>query len=596
METENPSKVVDIKTQKPAVPVAHKKRSKRIRLGDLLVTNNKITEEQLQQALSAQKSTGHRLGRSLVELGFLTSDDLMEFLSKKLGVPYVDLGQFDLDQELVQRLPEEVARRCRAILLEPLEEGFRVGMDDPTNIFAFDALVETLNCPVLLTLVKEEDLDSSLDSIYRHTTEINDFAAALGQELSEHDADEDEDVDESISDAPVVQLLQHMFDDAVKANASDVHIEPDEDELRIRFRLDGILRVQTVAEKRIAKPVASRLKLMAGLDISEKRLPQDGRFNIKMRDKSLDVRVSTMPVQYGESIVMRLLHRSAKLMEIDQMGMPPPMAERLRQMVRSPHGVIFVTGPTGSGKTTTLYAALSELNSPDAKIITVEDPVEYRLKGINQVQVNAKIDLTFSRVLRTILRQDPDIVLVGEMRDRETIEIGLRAALTGHLVLSSLHTNDAVSTFSRLMDMGAEPFLIASTVRGIVAQRLARQICEKCIVPDLLEPGVRTALEEAFGERIHEMEFYRGRGCSLCNNQGYSGRVGVYELLIMDDEILRAVHSGDIVEIAGVVKKQQTYHGIDKGYYTLKQSALHLATQGKTTADEVLRITYGMSG
>ncbi len=595
MDTENDSKVIDIKAQRQALSAPKKMKSKRVRLGDLLVVNNKITEEQLQQALSEQKTSGHRLGRSLVDLGFLTSDELMKFLSKKLGVPYVDLGQFNLDPELVQHLPEEVARRCRAILLEPVEEGFRVGMDDPTNIFAFDELVEALDCPVLLTLVKEEDLDTSLDSIYRHTTEIDGFATAIGQELSEHD-EEEEDVDESISDAPVVQLLQHMFNDAVKVNASDIHIEPDEDELRIRFRLDGILHVQTVAEKRIAKPVASRLKLMAGLDISEKRLPQDGRFNIKIRDKSLDVRISTMPVQYGESVVMRLLHRSSKLMEIDQMGMPPAMAERLRQMVRSPHGVIFVTGPTGSGKTTTLYAALSTLNSSDTKIITVEDPVEYRLKGINQVQVNAKIELTFARVLRTILRQDPDIVLVGEMRDRETVEIGLRAALTGHLVLSSLHTNDAVSTFSRLMDMGAEPFLIASTVRGVVAQRLARQICDKCTEPDPLEPGVRTALEEEFGERIHDMKFYKGKGCGLCSNQGYNGRVGVYELLVMDDEILKAVHSGDAVEIAEVVRKQQIFHGIDKGYYTLKQSALHLAAQGKTTAEEVLRITYGMSG
>ena len=594
MDIENDSKVIDIEVQRRASLAPKKSKAKRIRLGDLLVANDKITEEQLQQALSAQKTTGHRLGRTLVDLEFLTSDDLMKFLSKKLGVPYVDLSQFELDQELVQHLPEEVAQRCRAILLERIEEGFRVGMDDPTNIFAFDELVEVLDCPVILTLVKEEDLEASLDRVYRHTTEINDFAAALGEELSE-EGDEDE-VDESVSDAPVVRLLQHMFEDAVKGNASDIHIEPDEDELRIRFRLDGILHVQTVAEKRIARAVASRLKLMAGLDISEKRLPQDGRFHIKIRDKSLDIRVSTMPVQYGESVVMRLLHRSASLMEIDQLGMPPAMADRLRQLVRSPHGVIFVTGPTGSGKTTTLYAALSTLNSPDSKIITVEDPVEYQLKGINQVQVNTKIDLTFARVLRTILRQDPDIVLVGEMRDRETIEIGLRAALTGHLVLSSLHTNDAVSTFSRLMDMGAEPFLIASTVRGVVAQRLVRQICDKCTEPDPLEPGIRTALEQEFGERIHEMEFHKGKGCSRCNHQGYIGRVGAYELLIMDDEILKAVHSGDVVEIAEVVKQQQTYHGVDKGYYTLKQSALLLASQGKTTAEEVLRITYGMSG
>ena len=595
MDVENSSKVVDIKAQRRPFLLPKKTKAKRIRLGDLLVANKKITEEQLQQALNAQKTTGHRLGRTLVDLEFLTSDELMEFLSRKLGVPYVDLTQFELDPELVQHLPEEVARRCRAILLERIEEGFRVGMDDPTNIFAFDELVQVLDCPLVLTLVKEEDLEASLNNIYRHTSEINDFAAALGQELSE-EGDAEEEIDESISDAPVVQLLQHVFEDAVRVNASDIHIEPDEDGLRIRFRLDGILRVQTVAEKRIARAVASRLKLMAGMDISEKRLPQDGRFNIKIRDKSLDIRVSTMPVQYGESVVMRLLHRSASLMEIDQLGMPPAMAERLRQLIRSPHGMIFVTGPTGSGKTTTLYAALSALNSPDSKIITVEDPVEYRLKGINQVQVNQKIDLTFARILRTILRQDPDIVLVGEMRDRETIEIGLRAALTGHLVLSSLHTNDAVSTFSRLMDMGAESFLIASTVRGVVAQRLVRQICDKCSEPDPLEPGIRTALEQEFGERIHEMKFYKGKGCSHCNSQGYTGRIGVYELLTMDDDILRAVHSGDVVEITEVVKQLQTYHGVDKGYYTLKQSALLLASQGKTTAEEVLRITYGMTG
>ncbi len=582
------SNVIDYPGQQQREERPKAKQVKKIRLGDLLVADGKITEDQLMTALAKQKETGYRLGRTLVELDMVSADDLMQFLAKKLEVPYVDLANYPIDAELVKELPEEMARRCRAILLKRDEVGLLVGMDDPTDIFAFDELSKLLSGPLTLALVKEEDLAATHNSIYRHTTEINDFAAALHEELSEHDEAE-EDAGEDISEAPVVRLLQHMFEDALQVNASDIHIEPDEHELRIRFRMDGMLHVQTTAEKRIARAVASRLKLMGGLDISEKRLPQDGRFNVRVRNKSLDIRLSTMPTQYGESVVMRLLQQSSTMLEIGQLGMPEEMANELRDMVRSPHGAIFVTGPTGSGKTTTLYAALAELNSPTKKIITVEDPVEYRLKGINQVQVNQKIELTFARVLRTILRQDPDIVLVGEMRDQETIEIGLRAALTGHLVLSSLHTNDAASTFSRLMDMGAEPFLIASTLRGVVAQRLVRRVCDNCAEPDPDASGMLAALEKEFGDRIQGTEFRKGKGCSRCNKQGYQGRVGIYEVLAMSDELINVVHTGNTSAINEIVKVQQRGR-------SLKDSALAMAAKGKTSVEEVIRVTYGMSG
>jgi MSHA biogenesis protein MshE len=370
-------------------------------------------------------------------------------------------------------------------------------------------------------------------------------------------------------------------------NASDIHIEPDEKELRIRFRLDGVLRVQTTAERRITTALLSRLKLMAGLDISEKRLPQDGRFNVRVRDKSIDVRLSTLPVQYGESAVMRLLNQSTGVLDLEQLGLPEELLGRLRRLIHYPHGMVLVTGPTGSGKTTTLYGALKELNKPAHKIITVEDPIEYRLPGINQVQVNTKIDLTFARVLRSVLRQDPDIILVGEMRDQETAEIGLRAAMTGHLVLSTLHTNDAISTVARLLDMGAAPFLIAASLRGILAQRLVRRVCDSCAEPDVLEPGQAAIAREELGTAYAAAQFKRGRGCNYCNHSGYQGRIGVYELVEIDDTMAVSLHQGDPVAFGVAVRAQP-------GHQSLRQSAMRLAARGQTTMDQVLRATFGL--
>ena len=563
-------------------------KPKKIRIGDLLIEHKIISQEQLNAALAEQKKSGRKLGRVLIENGYLTEDQLLDFLARQLNIPCIDLKRYHLKPEVVHLIPETHARRFRVLALEAGRDSLLIGMADPTDIFAYDELARVLHRPLRLAVVRETDLLKAIDLMYRRTDEISGLAQELDQEMSAYDVDLNQlgGVD-GLTDAPVVKLLQTMFEDAVQVNASDIHIEPDERELRIRFRLDGVLRVQTTAERRIASALLSRLKLMAGLDISEKRLPQDGRFNVRVRDKSVDVRLSTLPVQYGESAVMRLLNQTTGVLDLAQLGMPEVLLARFRRMIHSPHGMVLVTGPTGSGKTTTLYGALRELNKPTSKVITVEDPIEYRLPGINQVQVNSKINLTFGRVLRSVLRQDPDIVLVGEMRDQETAEIGLRAAMTGHLVLSTLHTNDALSTPSRLLDMGAAPFLIAASLRGILAQRLVRRICESCSEPLALEPGMRVVAEQELGRPADGLDFRRGRGCTYCNHTGYHGRIGIYELLEMDDSLVQALHSSDPLAFAHAAKMQP-------GFLSLKRSAVELAARGLTTMEQVMRATFGL--
>ncbi|MFL6713335.1 MAG: GspE/PulE family protein, partial [Sulfurifustis sp.] len=530
-----------------------------------------------------------KLGRVLIENGHLTEDQLLAFLSQQLQVPHIDLRRYNYKPDVVRLLPETHARRFRAIVLDDNAEGLLVGMADPTDIFAYDEISRALRRPLRLAVVKESDLLATIDRVYRRTEEITGFAHELEQELSATTVDIGElAAAEGLADAPVVKLLQTMFEDAVQVQASDIHIEPDERELRIRFRLDGVLRVQTTADRRIAAAVVSRLKLMAGLDISEKRLPQDGRLNVRVRDKNVDVRMSTMPVQYGESVVMRLLNQASGILKLEHLGMPPAMLKRFRDLIHAPNGMVLVTGPTGSGKTTTLYAALSELNRPEFKVLTVEDPVEYRLPGINQVQVNPRIELTFARVLRSMLRQDPDIILVGEMRDQETAEIGVRAAMTGHLVLSTLHTNDAVSTALRLIDMGVAPYMVAASVRGIVSQRLVRRICDACSQPHELDAATRAVVESEIGaEAAQTIKFRRGAGCSHCNGTGYRGRIGVFEFLEMDEDLVHALHAGDPIAFAEAAKRQP-------GYRNLRRSAIAMAGQGYTTMSQVIRATFGL--
>jgi MSHA biogenesis protein MshE len=446
-------------------------------------------------------------------------------------------------------------------------------------------LVRILRKDVELAVIQEGSLLQLIDRNYRRTDEISNLALELGEDLGDATIDFSSiGVAKSAEEAPVVKLLQTIFEDAVQVRASDIHIEPQENKLHIRFRIDGVMHLQTQAELKIASALVLRLKLMSGLDISEKRLPQDGRFAVKVKNQTVDVRISSMPTQYGESVVMRLLIQNTSGFSLEKLGMPADMLERFRKLIHRPSGMVLVTGPTGSGKTTTLYAALNELNSTSNKIITVEDPVEYRLPGINQVQVNDKIDLDFSRVLRSTLRQDPDIVLIGEMRDQETAQIGLRAAMTGHLVLSTLHTNDAVSTPVRMIDMGAPRFMVAMSIVAVVAQRLVRLVCEGCAEPHSPEPTEYVWLQQELGKDIGKHAFVHGKGCSQCNGTGYQGRVGVYELLEMNNDLVDAANQHDPHHFIKLARQ----HMAGK---TLRKSAVDLVIGKRTTIAEAMRIS-----
>jgi len=559
---------------------------KKIRIGDLLIQNEIITEEQLMTALSEQKKTGRRLGRALIELGYVEEDKLLNLLSQQLDVPFVQLNHYQFNHDLIKKLPETQARRFRAIVLDEQHGELLVGMADPMDLMAFDEIGLVVGQPVRLAVVRESELLNTLDLVYRRTEEISSLAEELDSEL------EDDAFDLAAltatgddSDAPVVKLLQSIFEDAVQARASDIHIEPDEHVVRIRQRIDGILQEQVMKETRINAALVLRLKLMSGLNISEKRIPQDGRFNVRVKAKSIDVRLSTMPTQYGESVVMRLLDQTEGMLSLDKAGMPPKILERFKIAVSRPHGLVLVTGPTGSGKTTTLYGALAQLNKPEVKIITAEDPVEYRLPRITQVQINPKVGLTFSLVLRACLRQDPDIVLVGEMRDQETAEIGLRAAMTGHLVMSTLHTNDAIGSAMRLIDMGAEPYLVASSLQGVLAQRLIRRICKECTTSYSPSEQERIWLNNMVDDPSELPEtFTVGSGCYQCSNTGYKGRVGIYEWLEMDEHTLSSLRNADTDGFSAAAKRNPYYE-------PLEFCALNLAKEGVTTLDEVFRVS-----
>lgn len=557
----------------------------KVRIGDLLVSKGEITEAQLQEALAEQKKSGLKLGRILVDRNFVEEDRFLVFLSEQLGAPFYDLKAFNFDPKVVSRLPETYARRYRALALEDKQGELIVGMVDPMDIFAYDELSRQLGQPISVAVVRESELLAMLDMAYRRTSDIVSFASELEGELSTDQFTLSYEAGEDDASTPVARLLHSIMEDAVQIRASDVHIEPDETVLRIRQRVDGVLQEQTVKETRIASALVSRLKLMAGLDISEKRLPQDGRFEIKVKDRGIDVRISTMPVSHGESVVMRLADHSSAAGGLEQVGMSEAMLKRFRFLITRPNGLVLVTGPTGSGKTTTLYGALNELNSPEKKIITVEDPVEYQLQRINQVQVNPKIGLTFATVLRATLRQDPDILLVGEIRDRETAEIALRASMTGHLVMSTLHTNDAISSATRLLDIGVEGYLAASSLRGVVAQRLVRRLCERCNEPAVLDDQQFAWLDAIVGEeRAHSLTFFRGRGCNHCNQTGYRGRIGVFELLELNEDLANALRADDTVGFATRAKQQP-------GYRPLVLSALDFAIEGHTAISEVLALS-----
>ena len=558
----------------------------RKRLGDLLVEEGVISNDQLMAALKNQKGKGIKLGASLIDLGYINEEQLLKFLAKQLNIPFYDLSKVKIDQAAVQLIPEVQARRLRVLCIHAEPDRATVVMSDPADLNAMDS-VAALLMPreIEFAVARESQLLTSFGLLYRKTKEIESFASQLQEEYkaSDFDMGAAAEAEGSENEATVVKLLRMIFEDAVQVHASDIHIEPDEKVLRIRQRIDGVLHETDLNEVGIAPALVLRLKLMSGLNISEKRLPQDGRFKIRARGHDVDVRISTLPIQNGESVVMRLLDQTSGLLNLNDVGMPPQILEKFRRELHRPHGLILVTGPTGSGKTTTLYGALSELNEPGTKIITAEDPVEFRLPRVSQVQINASIGLDFSRVLRACLRQDPDIILVGEMRDKETCEIGLRGAITGHLVLTTLHTNDAVSSALRLMDMGAPGYLVAAALRVVIAQRLVRRICPDCKEEYVPDESDRRFIDDVIGPGASQHVFYHGRGCQSCNYTGYKGRIGVFEILDLKGEMMDALRAEDTERFSRAANA-------DPDYVPLSHMAYDYALQGITSLDEVLRL------
>src|SRR5258706_13645490 len=561
-------------------------------LGNLLVDQGLLTPEKLAEALTEQVRSGRLLGRVLVENRFVTEEQLARTLAGQLKVPYIDLRRYEVNFAIVRALTEAQARRFRSIVLEERADTYLVGMVDPFDLRAQDEISALLKRPVDVALITNEQLVQTIDRVYRKTELIGEFAKEVEREIANDDQIVDLNaLDDSsqAEDAPVVRLLQTVFDDAGQVRASDIHIEPGEKKLVVRFRIDGVLHPQLEADPRIASAVLVRLKLMAGLGLAEKRLPQDGRIAVRSGTRRLDVRMSTMPAQYGESVVLRVLMREGELIDLAKSGMPAHVFDGFGKVLRAPHGTVLVTVPTASGKTTTLYGALQRLNDPGVKILTCEDPVEYRIAGLVQVQINEKVDLGFARVLRAFLRQDPDVLLVGEIRDPETAQIAVRAAMTGHLVLSTLHTNDAASTPGRLLDMGVPGFMIASTVLAILSQRLVRLICRYCIEPYSPPPDELEWVKHYAPDQLAQAKFQRGKGCTRCNGVGYTGRTGVYEMLEMAAPLASAIHGSDSREFERVAREQQ-------GRNTIARHALDLLFAGETSIAEAMQVVTSAEG
>lgn len=555
-------------------------------LGTALIKHGFLTQLKLNEALEEQKRTGRMLGRVLVENSYITEEQMARVIAEQQGLPFVDLRRYEVSPDVVRVLTEVQARRFKALVLEDREDSYLVGFADPSNLRAQDELSALVERPIYVAVITSDQFSKTADRIYRKTDQLDEYANEAKRELERDSNVVDlNQIKFSIDDldAPVIKFLQTMFDEAVQMRASDIHIEPEESKLVVRFRIDGQLHEQVQADLRLATALIVRLKLMANLDIAEKRLPQDGGISIRTSAKRIDIRLSTIPTLHGESAVMRLLIQSQGLRGLENSGMPEPMQERFKKLIQAPHGIVLVTGPTGSGKTTTLYGVLEILNQRNVKILTVEDPVEYRIAGINQVQVNEKIDLNFARMLRSFLRQDPDIMLVGEIRDHETAEIAARAAMTGHLVLSTLHTNDAASTPGRLLDMGIPGFLIASTLLGVASQRLVRVICGDCMESYRPSPAELAWANHFFGTGTEKIDFKHGKGCSRCNNTGYVGRVGIFELLEMTNSLSAIIHKGDPIEFEAAAR-------ISLGEGSLESNALKLVASGKTTIAEAMSV------
>jgi len=571
------------------------------KLGEILLKENLITPDQLRQALDHQKTNGGRLGNSLVKLGFLSDDEVTQILSRQYGVPSITLAYFEVDPAVTKLIPVETATKYQVLPLSRVGSSLTLAMVDPTNVFAMDDIKFMTGFNIEPVVASEAAIMDAISKHYgavedqkskKEMEEIVSFLEEDQTESVELDADEDgtlnlQQLEKAAEEAPVIRLVNHILTDAIKRGASDIHMEPYEKEYRIRYRVDGLL--QNIMNPPYSKKdaIISRVKIMAKLDIAEKRLPQDGRIMIKMmkdgKKKQLDFRVSVLPTLHGEKIVMRLLDKENLRLDMTKLGFEQESLEKFQKAIFKPYGMVLVTGPTGSGKTNTLYSSISQLNKEDTNILTAEDPVEFQLPGINQVQMKEQIGLNFAAALRSFLRQDPNIILVGEIRDFETAEIAIKAALTGHMVLSTLHTNDAPSTISRLMNMGIEPFLVATSVHLICAQRLVRRICSDCKAQEEVSPQL--LIDAGYTpEEARTTKVYKGQGCSTCNNKGYKGRVGLYEVLEVTDELRELI-------LVGASALELRKKGIEQGMFSLRRSGLIKAAAGMTTLEEVFRET-----
>jgi type IV pilus assembly protein PilB len=567
------------------------------RLGDLLVKEKVITPEQLEQATKLQKESHCRLASALVKLGFLSDEDVTNFLSRQYGVPAINLSYFEIDPAVVKLIPYETAKRYQILPLSRVGASLTIAMVDPTNVFAMDDIKFMTGFNIEPVVASESSIVEGIDKAYGTSKEeeleqvmqsMNEFGEAGDIELQAEEQEiELKELEKAADEAPIVKLVNLVLTDAVKRGASDIHMEPYEKEFRVRFRIDGVLQSIMNPPLKLKDAITSRLKIMAKLDISEKRLPQDGRIMLKMqiggKKKQLDFRVSTLPTLWGEKIVLRLLDKENLRLDMTKLGFEAESLVKFEKAILKPYGMVLVTGPTGSGKTNTLYSSISRLNQPDTNIMTAEDPVEFQLGGVNQVQMKEQIGLNFAAALRAFLRQDPNIILVGEIRDFETAEIAIKAALTGHLVLSTLHTNGAPETITRLMNMGIEPFLVATSVHLICAQRLVRRICKDCAEP--VEMPVQALIEEGFTpEEAKTVQIMKGKGCATCNKTGYKGRTGLYEVMEVDDEIKELV-------LVGASALELKKKAIERGMITLRRSGLMKVAQGWTTLEEVARET-----
>ncbi|SDH11541.1 type IV pilus assembly protein PilB [Aneurinibacillus thermoaerophilus] len=545
------------------------------RLGDILIEMRIISEAQLQEALEEQKNTKMKLGDVLLKKGFINEQQLIEILEFQLGIPHVSLYRYKLEPALSGLLSEEIARRYQVVPLKRDGDQLTVAMVDPLDYFAIDEMRISTGCMIVPVIATKEEVQRAISRIYG----MQDSVKELMDDISGHMTVEEEEL--SAEDSPIVRLVTQMFEQAIQLRASDIHIDPQEEGIKIRYRIDGVMRTERMLPRHMMGILTARIKIMSNLNIAERRLPQDGRIEMHVGLKAIDVRVSTLPTVYGEKIVMRLLDTTTALLELDKLGLTKRNLAVFRDLISRPNGILLVTGPTGSGKSSTLYAALNHLNNDTVNIITVEDPVEYQLEGINQVQVNTSIGMTFASALRSILRQDPDIIMVGEIRDTETAEIAIRAALTGHLVLSTLHTNDAVSSITRLVDMGIPPFLIASSINGILAQRLVRRVCPHC----KQSYAPREDEKEVFARRGLTIEqLWRGTGCGSCNSSGYRGRLAIHEVFRMDDTLRRMI-------VRQMPASEYKKYALQHGMILLFDDGLLKVKQGLTTLEELYRIT-----